>query len=43
MDLVSQSLEVNMKKETFKVAPSGKDVFTLKCKRCLWNIMISNK
>ena len=36
MDLVSQSLEVNMNEETvFKVAPSGLD-YALKCKRCLW-------
>jgi len=36
MDLVAQSLEINMNDEkTFKVAPSGLD-YALKCKRCLW-------
>ena len=36
MDLVTQSMEVNInQKKTFKVAPSGLD-YALKCKRCLW-------
>ena len=36
MDLVAQSMEVNInQKKTFKVAPSGLD-YALKCKRCLW-------
>ena len=36
MDLVTQSLEINMTQETiFKVTPSGLD-YALKCKRCLW-------
>jgi CRISPR/Cas system-associated exonuclease Cas4 (RecB family) len=36
MDLVTQSLEINMKEEKiFKIAPSGVD-YALKCKRCLW-------
>jgi CRISPR/Cas system-associated exonuclease Cas4 (RecB family) len=36
MDLVTQSLEINMnEKNIFKVAPSGLD-YALKCKRCLW-------
>ena len=36
MDLVSQSLEINMDQvKTFKVTPSGLD-YALKCKRCLW-------
>ena len=36
MDLVAQSLEINMDdKKIFKVTPSGVD-YALKCKRCLW-------
>ena len=36
MDLVTQSLEINMDdKKIFKVTPSGVD-YALKCKRCLW-------
>jgi len=36
MDLVTQSLEINMNQEkTFKITPSGLD-YALKCKRCLW-------
>ena len=36
MDLVTQSMEVNInQKKTFKVTPSGLD-YALKCKRCLW-------
>ena len=36
MDLVPQSLEINMDdKKIFKVTPSGVD-YALKCKRCLW-------
>ncbi len=36
MDLVAQSLEINMNdKETFNITPSGVD-YALKCKRCLW-------
>ena len=36
MDLVTQSLEINMKQEVIlKITPSGVD-YALKCKRCLW-------
>ena len=36
MDLVAQSLEINMNHvKIFKVTPSGVD-YALKCKRCLW-------
>jgi CRISPR/Cas system-associated exonuclease Cas4 (RecB family) len=36
MDLVTQSLEINMKQDViFKITPSGVD-YALKCKRCLW-------
>ena len=35
MDLVSQSLEINMLEKVFKITPSGVD-YALKCKRCLW-------
>ena len=36
MDLVTQSLEINMNnEEIFKITPSGVD-YALKCKRCLW-------